>query len=449
MYLSIYLFTILTIYYLISATNDESNDRPISEFKINDEWVALPEVFSILDFSANSSFPSDDDIEGQQQLRSSRYWGRIYIPGWPQTIQYYRAHFGTRDPPIGLTRLIFPNPRTGCSSFENIDRYQDLTKNLSYVVVVDRGICTFGSKAKIAAEVDWLSGVIVINNEPGLDHLPGPDAHDVDISVISIPQLEGTQLTNYLFTYSSTYSSESDSFIDAYIVPINCDKKQSICLPATVVERDYISLLAEGGIIQTKSTYPTIEFLLSKFGVKLPSGSLSLAIAKPIDACTNLTNIPSLTNKVVLVKRGNCSFYDKAMNIQQAKGAAIILANDKEYITRMGVDPRLKGLEIDIPVVMVTKRSYSYLAAEFYLNNNISFITSIDVSATSWFDIEKLYDPISEWPRSEAFITKKYHEMKLIHSQSPNKLLAIEEAYNLKLKTLNIKPDSNSVRSEL
>eukprot|EP01035_Chromulina_nebulosa_P021922 gene21922-28383_t len=429
MYLSIYLFTILTIYYLISATDNESNDRPISEFKINDEWVALPEVFSILDFSANSSFPSDDDIEGQQQLRSSRYWGRIYIPGWPQTIQYYRAHFGTRDPPIGLTRLIFPNPRT---------------ESLSYFVVVDRGICTFGSKAKIAAEVDWLSGVIVINNEPGLDHLPGPDAHDIDFSVISIPQLEGTQLTNYLYTYSTIHSSDSDKFIDAYVVPINCDKKQSICQPATVIEREYISTLEDGGIIKTKSTYPSIEFLLSKFGVKLLSGSFSLAIAKPIDACTNLTNILSLTNKVVLVKRGNCSFYDKAMNIQLAKGAAMILANDKEYLTRMGVDPRLKGLEIDIPVVMITKRSYSYLAAEFYLNNNISFITSMGVSATSWFDIEKLYDPISEWPRSEAFITKKYNEMKSLHSQSPNKLLAIDEAYNLKLKSLR-----NSDRSEL
>ena len=32
------------------------------------------------------------------------------------------------------------------------------------------------------------SSVIIINNEPGLDHLPGPDAHDLLFSVGSITQ---------------------------------------------------------------------------------------------------------------------------------------------------------------------------------------------------------------------------------------------------------------------
>jgi hypothetical protein len=33
--------------------------------------------------------------------------------------------------------------------------------------------------------------VLIINNEPGLEHLPGPDAHDIQFSVVSIPQQEG------------------------------------------------------------------------------------------------------------------------------------------------------------------------------------------------------------------------------------------------------------------
>jgi hypothetical protein len=38
------------------------------------------------------------------------------------------------------------------------------------------------------------TAIIIINNEPGIDHLPGPDAHDISFSVSSIPMLEGQLL---------------------------------------------------------------------------------------------------------------------------------------------------------------------------------------------------------------------------------------------------------------
>jgi hypothetical protein len=34
-------------------------------------------------------------------LRGTRFWGRLHIDGWPQTIQFFRAHFGI-EPPIGI-----------------------------------------------------------------------------------------------------------------------------------------------------------------------------------------------------------------------------------------------------------------------------------------------------------------------------------------------------------
>lgn len=82
------------------TTNSDSNERKPSMFKVGDEWLALPEVFSNLDFTADSSPASEEDIEGQMRLRSTRFWGRIYIDGWPQTIQFFRAHFGI-EPPLG------------------------------------------------------------------------------------------------------------------------------------------------------------------------------------------------------------------------------------------------------------------------------------------------------------------------------------------------------------
>jgi hypothetical protein len=36
------------------------------------------------------------------KLRANRFWGRLYIDGWPQTIQFFRAHFGIEPPLVGV-----------------------------------------------------------------------------------------------------------------------------------------------------------------------------------------------------------------------------------------------------------------------------------------------------------------------------------------------------------
>ena len=64
-----------------TSASPETDERKPSMFKIGDEWLALPEVFSNLDFNAPNKPASDDDIEGQMRLRSTRFWGRLYIDG--------------------------------------------------------------------------------------------------------------------------------------------------------------------------------------------------------------------------------------------------------------------------------------------------------------------------------------------------------------------------------
>ena len=61
----------------------EDENRKPSMFKVGEEWLALPEVFSNLDFSADNSPASEHDIEGQNRLRDTRFWGRLYLDGWP------------------------------------------------------------------------------------------------------------------------------------------------------------------------------------------------------------------------------------------------------------------------------------------------------------------------------------------------------------------------------
>lgn len=104
--------------------------------------------------------------------------------------------------------FVFAEPRDACNDLTNA---ANLTSN--HVLLVARGTCTFGTKAKNANKTK-ASAIIIINNEPGarnhlesfvsqiilsffrtgIDHLPGPDAHDIQYSVSSIPQLEGQLL---------------------------------------------------------------------------------------------------------------------------------------------------------------------------------------------------------------------------------------------------------------
>lgn len=224
----------------LSIKSVVSDERPASMFKAGDEWLALPEVFSNLDFDADSTPASEDDIPGQISLRSTRFWGRLYINGWPQTIQFFRAHFGI-EPPMGRKTFVFAEPRDACEELSNADM---LTED--HVLLVHRGTCTFGTKAKNSERTN-ATGIIIINNEPGIDHLPGPDAHDIQFSVSSIAQQEGLLL-------EAVYDEgpSEDGFgrkMEGYIVPINCENSGARCVPATYEERRNVANLIEGSVV--------------------------------------------------------------------------------------------------------------------------------------------------------------------------------------------------------
>ncbi len=213
------------------------DERPASLFKAGDEWLALPEVFSNLDFTADSTPATEEDVEGQLRLRSTRFWGRLYIDGWPQTIQFFRAHFGI-EPPVGRKTFVFAEPRDACSDLTNADH---LTSD--HVLLVHRGTCTFGTKAKFAEKTN-ATGIIIINNEPGLDHLPGPDAHDIQFSVSSIAQLEGMLLESVYD--EGPANGPFGRKLEGYVVPINCENSGARCVPATYQERQDVAKLIEG-----------------------------------------------------------------------------------------------------------------------------------------------------------------------------------------------------------
>jgi hypothetical protein len=266
-------------------------------FKVSgDEWLALPEVFSKLDFTADNTFARADDLEGQLKLRSSRFWGRLYIDGWPQPIQFFRAHFGI-EPPMGKKIFVFAEPRDACAELTNVGLTSD------HVLMVKRGACTFGTKALNARRTP-AAAIVVINNEPGLEHLPGPDAHDIDLAVVSIPQPEGL-LLEVFYDAGPPQSGSLGRLLAGHLVPMNCEHSGATCMASTFEERDAIKLLAEGGTLTFHgSTLPPselpVEYLLAHFGVKVPYANASYAVvmARPADACSPLTNAEDVKGKV-------------------------------------------------------------------------------------------------------------------------------------------------------
>jgi hypothetical protein len=293
-------------------------------------------VFSNLDFTADSTPASEDDIEGQKALRESRFWGRLYIDGWPQPIQYFRAHFGS-VPPTGRKRFIFAEPRDACEALTNAAHI-----TADHVVIANRGKCTFGTKAKNAFNTAS-SGLVIINNEPGLEHLPGPDAHDIPFSIVSISQQEGALIESYYDDGAKDPTSGFGREIYGYVVPINCENNGARCVPATYEERRWISALNDGGALTLTHTKSKplpeedlpLEYLLAHFGTKAPPQALQLdvVVARPAEACAPIEN--DVKGKVVLARRGGCPFVKKAESIQAAGGVAVIVGSTDPYVVRM------------------------------------------------------------------------------------------------------------------
>lgn len=95
------------------------------------------------------------------------------------------------------------------------------------------------------------------------------------------------------------------------------------------------------------------------------------------DACNAVAPAPdSLTGMVVLIRRGTCSFHEKALNAQQAGASAVVLYNNSAG----RFSPTVAGIpEITIPVVAISD-------AEGALINSRLALGPVDMTWTDQFD---------------------------------------------------------------
>lgn len=84
------------------------------------------------------------------------------------------------------------------------------------------------------------------------------------------------------------------------------------------------------------------------------------------------------------------------------------------------MEPRYKGLNTVIPVLMVSRRAYGILVAESSTGGSVGFRESSEVSSEVWEALEKLSEP-QGWPRSAVYASKKYDELLQQHSAWPDR----------------------------
>jgi hypothetical protein len=313
-------------------------------------------------------------------------------------------------------RIVAAEPHGACAPLENAKEAKGA------IVVALRGNCTFGSKG-VHVNDAGASSLILVNNEEGNQHVPGPDAHDLPMSVSMMARREGELVLKSL--------SQGQSLTGA-MVPIHCNAESKIrsgelCQAATTDDRAVVSGLAHGGWISAGEA--TIgEFLIATFGLRVPTMPTEIVMADPPIFCTAPTDPTQFAGKAVVVHRGKCQFIEKAEAALAAGASMLIIVNTETSLSRFGVEPRWRGLAIDMPVVMVTDIAGEQLTVAAENGNAIKFTHSSSVSERDWGDIAR-FATGKAWTRNaeqDAVILSAALEK---HAGWPEREAAIRGAY--------------------
>ena len=113
---------------------------------------------------------------------------------------------------------------------------------------------------------------------------------------------------------------------------------------------------AAGGKREGEFLRVRLRFASALFGAEYPCNWGPVRLADPRQACSSL-NETVLRDSWVLVDRGGCNFADKALQVQAAGGAGLLLVNDSPEIADL---VRMPAGDVDLytlrmPAAMITK----------------------------------------------------------------------------------------------
>ena len=223
-------------------------------------------------------------------------------------------------------------------------------------MVVDRGKCSFETKAAWASSAG-ASTLVVVNTEEGLFRMP-PGMESFKPGMDPAPRIpgimmkadDGAALKKLVARYNSGDSSETlEATAVAYKSKDHKQYRVGQCLTRAVeVDADGNAVASggskltdvelQGGVLHLSgdgAPEDMEEYLAALFGGPTPKAAAELGAAEPVEACQPLTNGEAVKGKFVVVKRGGCMFAEKSKNVEAAGGFATIVANTGPILNRM------------------------------------------------------------------------------------------------------------------
>jgi len=287
------------------------------------------------------------------------------------------------------------------------------------LVVVQRGECTYATKARNLQKAGAKAVVVQNNAEEGLTHPPGPDGTDITIAVAMITHDFGNMLRAM---------GERGQSTNAQMLPIYCEKESgvSVCLPVTEEEKAVHSV-TEGGGIMTEDGFKA-EFLTAKFGSPIPMASeQTLVAAEPANGCSELDK-STINGKALLLRRGGCTFLDKVSNAQRAGASAAIIVNTQPGILRMDSLKKYESYNITVPTMMMATEKGDELQDKLGAGEVKVTFKDTGLKASVWDNLRNEV-AAEQWPLEPEEAKEMYLSLLKQHVDSDERKLYLQDAF--------------------
>jgi len=130
----------------------------------------------------------------------------------------------------------------------------------------------------------------------------------------------------------------------------------------------FLTLLAIGFslIVNETDAHPPIveqyDHMTAQFGVQADDSTYqrtaTLVVMQPDNGCGEIENGDELTGAIVLVKRGDCKYIDKAYNVAKYGGIGMVVGHNEIDEPLIWMSKPIDSKNVYIPCVFVTKSTY-------------------------------------------------------------------------------------------
>jgi len=350
-------------------------------------------------------------------LRNSLIYGKMVVQRSTASYEYYTAYFSA-PMPMGWIEVVVPSDDTAC----NLAGTESMAGK---IVLATRGGCSFLDKATNATAVN-ASALVLVNNGSDLfqiaaGYATGQKSEDnVDVPT-TLPMIMVKAHALRALALGSSKARWRDAPTTggpllARLVPLRCPPGDTVCV-AILPEEQEVEQEVDSGYLEFGGQ--RVEFLSGTWGGILPSGEVGVVAADPPDGCAPLKlDQHAVEGKVVVVQRGACGFGDKAVHVEQAGGAVMVVVDRPGTpLLRIGATQEQMP-RIGIPGMMVTAASGAFVNSATTLR-----IDPKPGMAAAWLELS-----MTQFPEKEGQFDVMHRQLMTRNAGSPERLGWLEDA---------------------